>query len=50
VGGVGLGLVSLLLVFAGNGESGQVSSAPAGAGTPQNITVTVNVANGSINN
>jgi hypothetical protein len=48
VGSVGLGLVSLLLVFAGRGESGQVSSAPAGA-APQNITVTVNVAGQNLN-
>lgn len=50
VGGVGLGLVSLLLVFAGKGDSGQVSSAPAGAAAPQNITVTVNVAGQNLNN
>jgi len=49
VGSVGLGLVSLLLVFAGRGESGQVSSAPAGAAAPQNITVTVNVAGQNLN-
>ena len=48
VGGGLFGLVSLLLVFAGKGESGQVSSAPAGA-APQNITVTVNVAGQNLN-